>query len=428
MNNDKAAEAVRYYTAALALMPDNSGVYNNRARALEFAREYEESVADFRRALALAPDTPEIHYNLGEALAHIKRLEDAVAQFRAYHRVKAGDAVTHCNFGINLWHSSRLDEAIGEFRKAVALKNGFARAHVALGQALGATGQLEEAARELGEAICIEPENAETHYWLGKAHWDLGRLDEAIGAYRDAVRIKQDYPEAHCNLAHVLWQHGEVREGLDEMRRGHDLGSKRPGWSYPSAQWVKDCERSVELDQRLPDFLSGKSKPARIEETVELAELCLRKRLSRAAAGFFAEAFSPTSPRSAFFIEVYSYNAACAAALAGCGQGKDASQLEEEERRRLRRQALDWLRGNQERMEGLLAREPEKARHLTIALKNWLADPDFAGAREPAAQARLPEAERQAWRKLWTDICDLHKRAREKAAPEQKPGPKSLSR
>src|SRR5437763_2953473 len=37
------------------------------------------------------------------------------------------------------------------------------------------------------------------------------------------------------------------------------------------------------------------------------------------------------------------YNAACAAALAGCGQGKDADQSDEKERGRLRRQALDWL-------------------------------------------------------------------------------------
>jgi hypothetical protein len=37
------------------------------------------------------------------------------------------------------------------------------------------------------------------------------------------------------------------------------------------------------------------------------------------------------------------YHAARAAASAGCGQGKDAVQLDDKERAVLRRQALDWL-------------------------------------------------------------------------------------
>jgi hypothetical protein len=40
----------------------------------------------------------------------------------------------------------------------------------------------------------------------------------------------------------------------------------------------------------------------------------------------------------------YRYNAACCAALAAGGQGKDADKLDDKERARLREQACDWLR------------------------------------------------------------------------------------
>src|SRR5262249_61625432 len=40
------------------------------------------------------------------------------------------------------------------------------------------------------------------------------------------------------------------------------------------------------------------------------------------------------------------YNAACCAALAAAGQGEDAAQLDDQERMRLRQQALDWLRAD----------------------------------------------------------------------------------
>src|SRR5260370_40498862 len=42
----------------------------------------------------------------------------------------------------------------------------------------------------------------------------------------------------------------------------------------------------------------------------------------------------------------YRYNAARAAALAGCGQGEDADKLNTKERAGLRKQVLDWLQAD----------------------------------------------------------------------------------
>ena len=53
-------------------------------------------------------------------------------------------------------------------------------------------------------------------------------------------------------------------------------------------------------------------------------------------------------------------------------------------------------------------------------LRHWLADPDFAGVRGQEALAKLPEAERQPWQKLWDDVGDLLKRAQGKVTPEKK--------
>jgi hypothetical protein len=187
---------------------------------------------------------------------------------------------------------------------------------------------------------------------------------------------------------------------------------------------VRQLERLVELDERLPDFLAGKSKPASPEEGVELAELCIRKQLYHAAVRFYDAAFTPLSPRTAPLIGAYRYNAACAAALAGCGQGKDADKLEAKEREQLRRQSLDWMRGSLESVSRLLDTKPDSMPAMIRALKHWLADPDFAGVRGPEALAKLPADERQMWQKLWADIADMLKRVQQKAAPAKKTGAK----
>src|SRR5262249_17261062 len=119
------------------------------------------------------------------------------------------------------------------------------------------------------------------------------------------------------------------------------------------------------------------------------------------------------------------YNAACAAALAGCGRGEDAAGLDETERARLRGQALDWLRIHREefdrQLKDFLDKNPDKIPYLgSHEPRHWVWDPDFAGLRGPEALARLPEAERAPWQKLWDDVADMVNRALRKETSAKK--------
>lgn len=49
-------------------------------------------------------------------------------------------------------------------------------------------------------------------------------------------------------------------ETLVFCRRGHELSSKTPCWPYPFAQWMRNCERLVELDGKLPAILCGQMR------------------------------------------------------------------------------------------------------------------------------------------------------------------------
>jgi hypothetical protein len=52
-------------------------------------------------------------------------------------------------------------------------------------------------------------------------------------------------------------------------------------------------------------------------------------------------------------------------------------------------------------------------------MTHWLQDADFAGIRDAAALARLPEAERTDWQKLWADVAGLLRRTDEPKAAEK---------
>src|SRR5262249_22072973 len=190
--------------------------------------------------------------------------------------------------GIALYDQGKLDEAVAAYRKAVELDPKRALAHKNLGAALARQGKRDEAVAEYRKAIELDPKYAHAHNDLGAALAGQGKLDEAVAEYRKAIVLKPNLAEAHCNLGRALTQQGEFRQALEELRRGHELGSKNPGWRSPSADWVRQCERLIELDGKLPDFLEGKATRAGAAEAIQLARRCqlCRERYPAAARSY----------------------------------------------------------------------------------------------------------------------------------------------
>jgi serine/threonine-protein kinase len=401
-NHDDAAG---YLRAALVARPDYATVYVYLGIALAARGRFEEIVILNRKAIELAPDYVDAHVNLANALWAQGQLAEAAAEVREALRLRRDDPDVHSDLGAVLNDQGRHTEAEAECRKALALRPNHARAHNILAVALNGQGKPVEAEAECREALCLQRDFPEAHYNLGNALRDEGKLNEATAAYRAALRLRPDYPQAHCNLGHVLKQRGLLLQAVNELRRGHELGSRRPGWRYPSGEWVRDAERLVELDLRLPEVLSGETRPKDVAETVNLANLCgAYKRLYVSAVRFYRDAFT-ADPKLAEDLRFgHRYNAACAAALAGCGRGEDALKLSEPERARLRQQALTWLRADLAAWGQVLEMQPGQAgAAVQQILRHWQQDGDLAAVRGDAL-AKLPEAERRPWRRLWADV------------------------
>src|SRR5262249_6029987 len=153
-------------------------------------------------------------------------------------------------------------------------KPDYAEVHVNRGGTLGAQGKSAEAIAACREAIRLKPDLPQAHLNLGNALGAQGKLAEAIAACREAIRLRPDFAEAHCNLGHVLRSRGEYAAALDALRTGHALGSKRPGWPYPSAEWVHEAERLAALADRLPAILRGDDRPKDNAERLAAAQVC----------------------------------------------------------------------------------------------------------------------------------------------------------
>ena len=286
--------------------------------------------------------------------------------------------------------------------------------HFDLGLALQDKGRPDEAMAEYREAIRLDANLFEAHYNLGNALHDKDRSHEAIAEYQATIRLKDEYAEAHCNLGHCLCNEGQFAEALKHLQRGHQLGSKKPRWPYPSARWVKECERLVELNVKLSRVLTGDIQPADAGERLKLAKMCQLqgKSLYAAAVRFYADAFAEQPNLDANLQAQHRYNAACAAALAGTAKNAKETTAESD-RPPLRRQARDWLQADldtytQQVKNGKSALIFQAADRLA----HWQTDPDFIGVRDAKSLTKLPNPSKPSGASSGPNVDQLLKQAR----------------
>jgi hypothetical protein len=193
---------------------------------------------------------------------------------------------------------------------------------------------------------------------------------------------------------------------LISLKAGHDLGVTLPNWGHDSAKWVKQCQRFVELEERLSAALDGTAEPAKPAEEVEFAMVCQCKRLYAAAAKKYQAAFKAQPSLADDRQAGWRYLAARCAVLAACDQGADPAKLSDAERQALRDQGRAWLRAELARWA--LARDSaQQAVAMRKTLRSWLGDPAFAAVRDRLALTHLPQGERTAWLQLWSEVAAL---------------------
>jgi tetratricopeptide (TPR) repeat protein len=414
----KLDESIAEFRTAIRLKPGLVEPHSNLGWALTGQGKLDEAVAECQDALRLKPDFADAHNNLGVALRHNGKLEAAIAEFREALRLKPDFADARNNLGDTLMSQGKVDEAIADFREALRLKPVWAEARNNLASALANQGKLDEAIAMMRTALRLKPDYVAAHYNLGFALKSQGQREEAIAAFRAALRLGPDSAETHTRVGFALRSMGQYAEALAAFRRAHALGSKQAGWTRPSAEWVRETERLLALDQKLPAILSGTAKPADAAESAALAQMCYDKKLHGASARWWSEAFQ-LQPKLAGDMQVQNrYNAACAAALAGCGQAKDEPPRDDSAKTRWRKQAIDWLNADLAAWSKILESGPPQARQsIPQTLEHWKADSDLAGLRESAALAKLPADEQKACRAMWGQVDALLEKARAATRP-----------
>jgi tetratricopeptide (TPR) repeat protein len=197
-------------------------------------------------------------------------------------------------------------------------------------------------------------------------------VPEAIAAFREAIRLTPDNGGYYSNYGRALFNFGRHDEAIEACRQAIRLNPDDGGAHY-------NLGTSLAAQGQLRDALAAFGEAQRLDRSLSESR---QWRLL--------------------------YHAARAAAKAAAGKGKDEPPPDDTSKRKLRRQALDWLRAEYKAWyHALESGAPQAGTSIAEALRGWKQDADLGGIRDDAALARLPEADRNEWQALWADVDSL---------------------
>ncbi len=441
------------YRRAIRLKPDYREAYYSLGNTLQQQKKSDEAKAAFHNAIEFQTDCEEAN-SLGVRLYdEQRRIEEAAAAFRQAIRLNPQYARGYSSLGHVYYVKNQLDEARIAYRKAIELHTEF-RELLEFGKVLSGRGMADEAVAAFGKAIqLLTPKHAvsiwkgytaEAYYCLGNVLYGQWKLKEAKAAFREAIQLRARYKEAYFSLGNVLRAQQkfdeaesayrnvialapkdaeahimlgvvlrrmvQFNEAIATLRKGHDLLPALDPRRQGLKQELQELERFPALDARLPAVLKGSEKPSTATERIWFGELCYHKQLYAASVNFYRSAFPAEPGHTEAVSSRDRYNAACSAALAGCGQGKDAGETKDEQRHDWRKCAHDWLRADLEYWGKALDEASVSRAEVEQRLRHRLRDPDLAGVRNNDALAKLPDPERKQWEKLWADLAALLRR------------------
>jgi eukaryotic-like serine/threonine-protein kinase len=404
-------------------------------------------------ALELASNLAFSHNNVGAIQHGVGQVQPALASYRkaleirerlakeapSVTRFQRDLAASYLNVGMIESQFGHADQALESYRRSLEiderlarenptvteLRTNLAKVHDSIALLQDATGHPDDAlesnarALEVQETLaCEHPETPEFAHLLGAILSNMAwielrrkryaeartKLEAAIVWQRKAVSANPRHPRYRQYLAIHLFNLIEAGKGLNDTRL---IAEAQRGLDELKASDT----RSAALDARLSAVVKGEAANDNAER-LALAQRAYDTGRYAIAARLWSEAIERDPELAADRQAQHRYNAARAAALAGCRQSKDDPAPDEAARAKLRGQARTWFESELDIWSKLLQSASVQQRAAIIqSLKHWEDDSDLAGVRDAKAIDALPEPERKAWRALWKNVADALARA-----------------
>jgi tetratricopeptide (TPR) repeat protein len=171
------AEALEYYTSTIAVDPNYSEYYNERANVLLQMGRLKEAREDYLRAIELSPPYFEVFTNLGQCCRRIGAMQEAIEHYSKALDLQPGQILALLGRAKAYEQIGASDAAIQDYTAAIAIDTTLWEAFASRGVLFYEAGRLHESLADFNAAIALKPEMNDLHENRAIVDADLAKLE-----------------------------------------------------------------------------------------------------------------------------------------------------------------------------------------------------------------------------------------------------------
>jgi tetratricopeptide (TPR) repeat protein len=259
-------DAVRYYTAARSIRPNNPYIAKALGHALALKQAYPEAIITLSQAIELKPDAWDLWWHRGRAFMALGEMDKALADFSRSVQLKPEQVRPFIDRSIAYWNLHKYEKALADATKATELdpKDGWAWYN--RGLAHSELEQYDQAVTNFSKALEQNAKHGDSWRNRGFAYYWLHQYENAVSDYSKAIELQPSNVWAwmgRCNSYYWLRQYDRAfadASKVIDLDPRFDTGLNNLAWYLTNCPNLKfrDPRRAIELARKAVELAPKK--------------------------------------------------------------------------------------------------------------------------------------------------------------------------
>lgn len=252
LNLEDTIQAIKDYTQAIALTPEDDRLYNARAQVYYEQGKYDLADNDYRKMISLKEGDVMGYMGLGKNANAQKRYEDAIKQFDYVNKLEPSYSSAYSFRAESYIGLKKYNEAIDDIITALGIDQDN-KAFYEL-QTL-ADSAFAQTVTKLKVQKLKEPKEYSWPYDLGVVYEKTDRYAKAIPFYKESLAIESNKETAN-RIANCYNEIGDYDKALEYCDQAIALDSTKTNYLYFKAKILDNAGRSEEAIKVMDSYIA----------------------------------------------------------------------------------------------------------------------------------------------------------------------------
>ena len=259
MSEGNSLGAIKDFTSALALEPDNAEALLGRGSVHAEVLDYESALADLNKAAGLDPKLALVYFNLGYVYFQMEKYSQSLDAYNLCLELKPDEASCYMARGEVKLHLGEIEAAKVDFRKFVQSPTAEEEELLSKSKAWLLLDEPEESLKAINSYIQIQPEASRA--FLQRAHLYASVFEDYVKAISDYNVYLLKFPdskEGYEGRGNVYFEMDNMTAAVHDYSRAIDLDNNDPdlymdrGYAYlvleSPEQSLADFDKAISLN------------------------------------------------------------------------------------------------------------------------------------------------------------------------------------